>query len=780
MTGAATLRAFLGLAAALLPSVAAAQISPRMGARPETIEAEQRLPSLGPAASDPIHLLGAFFKPLGATGRVPELYTPAAGATFEVPAQLLEEGKADVITAGRGLDPAIEQALYRRDGGRTLVRRLLHPLEAMRIPAAGALFDGARWSGTPTSSVRSLLISGPRGSAPLMAKTSLGYVVAGVDRRVGREHARLAVQVSAYYEDLARETAGRIPNTDKTWTFFAEPAAVGVKGEDSGYTLLRAPPADYSESVYLPFYALIARRPDGRRWIDELYEASGYGDKLEFAWHELAKPLLEFHLMVHLDHGVVTELHQQNALLRVDPATKKVLGISTRDMDGHSIDYAGRRALGLPVVAGGLTQDNSRAYGYLFALQMPMLGYEYFKDAIFKNVMKFFLEPGDVRRLVGLGNDMMVRRFNEKHAAAAGPARGVLDLTAAFQRLYDRVLPADEAAFFRAEARSYRESVHPLARLMKGLIFRYYRLKQRLERSQLPTRSAFADRKGVEPLLERIAAEAQGVVPADALAYWLALQRRAPSSFDERFELPGETRPSSARERRALAMGWARRGEQALRASGTAVKSRADFPDEGAVVGALFDYASPFWYTRRDLSRADFVRLLGLPLHVGGVRDRVESVDGYDMAPVEFLRHDELHSLSASAGLDRLLQERGIVKGSAAYYEYVLERLRLTKAFLGRSASMPAAARADAETLWFDAFHESFARRWPLHRYHENLAPSRENLRRYVDCFVDAKGRLRPLRRLQAALGLGVFAQLPAGRAQAAFACLSSLTQAQD
>jgi hypothetical protein len=759
--------------------------------RRDSLAAEQVLTVRVPSGSDPIHRLGRLFKPLGMTGMLPEAFTPAAAQTLTIPSSLIGEFDADLITIAGRVDPAVEKVLRQEVNGEQYVRKLEHPLRAPSKRAEKPdISDPLVWRGTPTSSSRSLLVSDQEGRlGPIVAKTSLSYVLAGVKRQVSRAQARLAVQVSAFYDDIMAHTGGRIPNTSKTWRHFKESAAVGRKGEDSDFTIMRTLPSDYAETTYIPFYALIADRGDGRRWIDELYAASGYRDRLEFVWREIAKPLLEFHLLVNLDYGIVTELHQQNALVRIDPGTHRILGFAARDMDGHSIDYIARKhRLGLPLPPGGLNSETSRTYGYSFSWGMPMLGYEYIKDSLFKHVMKFFLEPRDVRRLVGLGNEMMRARVSAHLAPLIGETKNYLELTEAFHRTYAKVLTTEEAAFFRTEHDAFKASRSWLVNAFKGMIFTYYRFKQRFERAELPHDRRFTEPSRISALLDSIREEGRAVVPQRALDYWLHLQQRGATTMDTKVALDAGTeetltrisaalpeaetalrtsvaqalqrRELSARELRSIVMEHLAAVEDPLHRLGATRKTKADFIDEGRILAELYDGTSPHWYTFEPLDVDAFVRLSPLPLHPIGLEHVVRVADGYEMPPVEFAHHDELHALGRLAGeRDRLLR-KGMLPGTEDFYRDVLERVRFTKRFLAWTGGLPTADQEIVKALWFDAFHEYFPKKWPLYRYHHNLPASLENLRYYASLHMNSAGSLRPYKRLERAFGLGTFRRL--------------------
>lgn len=478
---------------------------------PDNLEAEQILPSTAPLRSDPVHLVGKLFKPLGMTGTVPSIYLPAEGQTLQMPTLLLDASDAEVIQADGAQDAGISAVTFVRLG-RSYVRQFVHPLEAARAaPSPGsAPADPVKWIATPSSSTRSLLATDEEHSlAPFVAKTSLGYKLAGVERQITLEQAKRAVTVSSYLASMQAGTNGRIPNTDKSWTYFSEPLAIRKKGAETGFTIMRSLPSDYKDVDYLPFYALISDRKQGPRWIDGLYASSGYRDKLEFVWNEIARPLLELHLMIRLDNGLDTELHQQNALLRIDPRTRRVLGVGVRDMDGHSVDYLSRKyLLGLPVPGPALNAADSETFRFVSAQRQPMLGYEILKDSILKNTFRYFLSRDQRHKLVGRSNELIRSRFNSRYAATIGETRRFMQLRKAFELLYQARTPPEARAFFDAEARREREATPFIDRLGEVFFSTYYGLKQRLERTE-PSGSCL--RRLVAGLTGRVQSPSDGV-----------------------------------------------------------------------------------------------------------------------------------------------------------------------------------------------------------------------------------------------------------------------------
>lgn len=751
----------------------------------QTLEAEQILSSKMPKGSDPIHLFG-FLKPVSMTGALPEQYTPLAQQTFEIPTVLIPADQTDVFEVEGAREAWAESVLNVELRGRKYVRLFIHPLEKERwakLPYSTP--DPEKWIATPCSSSRSLLVTNAAKTLrPFVAKTSLNFTLAGVFRTISREQARRAVQASAFYGDMMKETGGKIPHTTKTWTFFSESAALGVKGDDRQLTILRGIPADADRVTYLPLYALVADK-GGDRWLDELFRASGARDRLEFVWNEIAKPLIEFHAMIHVDNGMVTELHQQNAMLRVDAATGRVLGLAVRDMDGHSIDYSARKhLLGKSLPAGGLSPETSDVFGYLYAREMPMLGFEYFKDAIFKNTMKYFLAPADVEKLVGRANALILERINARYAGVVGTIPTFENIKPALQKFYETVQSPEERKFFVDAASAERRSMSLFARATNHLIFKYYLLKQRFERNNdnqpAPTERA-RDGATTEQLLARIETEARGLVPEEPLRFWMHQQRFGaddvttetpldPSTektitkilateSDPALRAEAEdllrTRKVSVLRLRALVLGHLGGVEDGLRKTGATKKAKLDFIDELHVLRQLNERTNPLWYSDSYFNINDFLGLMAMPLNIVGISRQVMHADGFELPPVEFAYHDELHALGMIPAQTEELALRNVARGSPAFYELVLERLRFSKDFVAYANGLPdPVERQILKTLWFDAFHDYFPVRSP---YYRNYYVSPENLLKYVATHVTEQGKMRLTEKVRAMIGRSTF-----------------------
>ncbi len=453
---------------------AQSQFGPVVGS--ENLRGEQVLVSTVPAGSDPIHTVGKLFRTFGATGNLPSEFTGRAGKVFSLPTLLLRREEA-------GFYGSHTERTTVNVGGVEYERVFFHPLEyeEMRLKYPDAPADPVRWIATPTSSSRSFYaVDEKRTGKPFIVKTSLHQKLAGIERGISEDQAARAIYISHFYEQLAKETGGIIPGTSVAWNYFPEESAVGPKAFPNGNSILRSLPEDYATHGYIPWYGLIAERENGKpRWIDLLFEASGEKDKLEFAWESLVKPLLALHSLVQIDNGVVTELHQQNLLFKIDLKTNRLIGLSVRDMDGHRIDYAARKFLGLPV-----PEFNPAAldrFGFLDAFKRPMLGYEYLKDSSIKNTLGYFLSKKERRKLIERSNTYVLYRFNRRYASWVGTTSHFEDLPKAYRKLQAVALSPAERDLLETEA-AFRDSEQSVVEHIQGIFINgYYKVKQSLE-----------------------------------------------------------------------------------------------------------------------------------------------------------------------------------------------------------------------------------------------------------------------------------------------------------
>lgn len=451
------------------------------------------------------------------------------------------------------------------------------------------------WVALPTSSMRTLFVLNKKSGEHFIAKTSINSLLAGVNRDIWEDSTILAEEVTKIYDDLMIKeqkassdglAQALIPNTDgKTVTFLSERNAMGVKGMEGGRTILRTLPKDYGTHTYLPFFSLMATREDGTRWIDEVFESYSsiyHQDKLSFFWNEIAKPLVEFNAVAHLKYGLITEMHQQNVMLRIDPKTKKILGIAVKDMDGHSIDFQIRQARKLKVPP--LSVENSARYGFMFAHDLPNLGFQYFKDSIFKHLAPLFLgeDKKSLDQLIGLANErhrnlfnkymkeiiFSQEEFNDSYVNKLMPkvsangrdlnslkeliykdlyAENFLDIKdTSLPKLFTALSAHGEEKVIDDARKKFQEDDSGLMRFLKDrVIFPYYDAKERyFEKSELPrfhqNKTRIAEdfnQDEIKDLLKKIENQARGFVPDNALDHWLHLQRFPYASFYDKIPM---------------------------------------------------------------------------------------------------------------------------------------------------------------------------------------------------------------------------------------------------
>ncbi len=254
-----------------------------------------------------------------------------------------------------------------------------------------------------------------------------------------------------------------------------------------------------------------------------------------------------------------------------------------------------------------------------------------------------------------------------------------------------------------------------------------------------------------EAALQTIEVEAAGVVPADALSFWLFMQRQGNPSPGDAVALDPVTeatlrklqtsRPSddiarvleqrsvSMLQLRALVLSYLGKVESELKAGGKVSKVKMDFVDVGKVLSAIHGSGHPVWYTTASFTPSQFVGLMALPLSIGGISEKVKNTDGYELPPVEFLFHDELHAVGMIATQQEELKRTAVHAGSAEYYEAVLQRIRYTKRFLAWVETVPDTLdRRVLRMMWFDAFRDFYPEKAPWRTY----TMSEDNLNRYI------------------------------------------------
>lgn len=228
----------------------------------------------------------------------------------------------------------------RPDDGRVLVPA--HPWQARELPQrprVAALIEsglleplgpsGPRW--WPTSSVRTVY----RPDAPVMLKLSLGLRLTNSRRESTRTELRRGLEINrlldaGYAEETFRAHPGFGIVRDPAWLAVDEPG--GADGPElTGLDVaVREVGRDVPDMRCL--VGLVAPRPGvGRSVLGELVAEHGDADK----WvADYVDTVLVPMLHLYAATGIGLEAHQQNTLLRLDPAGR-VLGGAFRDNQGY-------------------------------------------------------------------------------------------------------------------------------------------------------------------------------------------------------------------------------------------------------------------------------------------------------------------------------------------------------------------------------------------------------------------------------------------------------------
>ncbi len=787
-------------------------LTSRIGA--QTLEAEQVLVGRMPIGSSFRKRFAAWVPMLGNTGNLPIQYAPESRKVFEIPTLLLPRDRAAEFIAASG-EAALDEIAHVRIDGKDYVRFFYHPLEASKFKSeiGAAPVDPIRWYATPSSSARSLYVSDSEGRFPaFIAKVSLDLSMGGGVRKTNDEE-KLArsVMISEVYESAHAATEGRIPNTEKTWTFLPESLGIVPTHELESGTILRALPNEPGNTL-IPWYSLIAERDGKKNWFEELFNASGYKNRFDFAWNELVKPLVELNAEMNFRQGLTTEFHQQNVLLSIDPSTQKVRGLAIRDMDSHWVDYVVRREVNhLPLPgaeAGAAFRDLAKVLKFSESSALPDASYiRYLREESVEGIFKYIFDAHELNQLMKLGDGVMVKRFNSSMHGLS-QIDHIEQLNSAMKSIHSRLLGKRERAVFDeiiAEERTGQKSSVLVADRItdayyafKKLIYKArnynaYGANEVIQRGQALTP---APRSGsvesIQNTLKKIEVEASDVVPKDALKYWLTLQRaflRSPGieASSVQFALTEDTRGTlhtiaaglvndprsvqdatsalergtiSLEEMRKLSVSYAE--EMELRLKGTPALNgvKTLFKRRDFIFEATANLQNPHWYTRQAFSIEEFIGLTAIPIEVCGLSEQVLFADGEKMPPTQFLFHDELHAKGLIESETEHFRTNKIALGSPEYYESVLDRVRLFRDFHAALSTVPnERTRSLLRIIWFDAFHDFFINQSP----YRNLVVERESLARYVDRRMATNSVQRSLDRFLYRFGLGRFSRFRPG-----------------
>ncbi len=431
----------------------------------EFLQAEQKLSERTPLFSNPRKAIGLVLKSYSNTGDLAYEYTPKASRLLEVPTLLIHENDLGGKFVAKSVSPKVIDRFVVEVSGERYYRFFIHPNEwdahsefRNRGPP-----DPIKWVGTPSSSARSFFVRDSGGRyAPFGIKLSLSVVMGGGKRINSVDKLARAVAVNDLIRGVHEMSRGRIPGTEKTWSFLPEEIALMPTHRELGGMIARDLPENFSEKIHLPWFSLIADRKGHDRWIDELFRHSGYKDRFEFVWREFVHPLIEFQTLLAMDNGMTTELHQQNLVLQIDRRTRKVEGFVLRDMDGNWVDYSLRRHLfpGLPVLTDAAA-DEAKLLRYGEAQANQIFSYRnVIRSRTIDATFKYFLNGSESTDLLQLADQTIIRRFNQRFGELA-QAKDLESLEKAWETVHRKTTAPSEKALYAALLNT--ESAKPTA-----------------------------------------------------------------------------------------------------------------------------------------------------------------------------------------------------------------------------------------------------------------------------------------------------------------------------
>lgn len=380
--------------------------------------AEQQLVTRLPKGAEPIGEFGRFVPYYSNNGKLPAQFTPGSSGAFYLKTLLIPESELQMSwAAGATQDP---RTVVVDSRGKRLIRFFIHPNELQHYKALIERYpsEGERFLATPTSSARSLAVMDSKGEfKPMFIKTSLSVEMGGAARILNEERVFRAIEVSEMFRTAHRDSGGKL-ESGKSWNFFDEPVSAIPKGEQAalGGYILRNAPDELSQQVFLPTFALIAKRKFESTWIEEIYKSSPYKNRLDFVFNELVRPLVELHIKLSMDYGLTTEMHQQNVVYAINPDTLEIQSVFLRDMDAHYIDHSLRKnILGFNDPIRRSTELDAIHFRFADASANQFHSYaDLLRNRNIIRTYQSFLSPSELKTLVEKSDQLIMNAFNRR------------------------------------------------------------------------------------------------------------------------------------------------------------------------------------------------------------------------------------------------------------------------------------------------------------------------------------------------------------------------------
>lgn len=393
------------------------------GLEPAWLESEQKLSATTPFFSNVRNF--AKLKDIKASnnGDLPAQYLPENAPVFSPIVILLKE--KDVKILGRR-EELIEKGLLLETTSGNYVKFFIHPASKNYyqelLKHSEAQFYN--YLSTPSSSSRSLFTMDKLVGKPFIVKTSIDLAMGGLDSRVLTEPMLIRSTIaSQLYSKVHEQTKGLLSESKMSWNFLPENVSVvprlsGLKL--GGYTVRDIPLSLQKDKILLPVYSLIASKK-GNKWIDDLYQASGFSNKVDFLYEKYTKPMVELFWLISSNTSYSTMFHQQNLLASVDKSTHEIDGFVVRDMEAHFSNYPLMNELGLEQLFEKQPWSNYESEKLYRYILRPGFGHSHFLRSYLesirfhsiRNIVRYFLDTKEVDLLLKKTDEYFVKKYND-------------------------------------------------------------------------------------------------------------------------------------------------------------------------------------------------------------------------------------------------------------------------------------------------------------------------------------------------------------------------------
>lgn len=274
-------------------------------------------------------------------------YLPESGAVFRIPCFKVQRRHLYVSGSAKSVGELFQTTGADRHDEEVLVA--VHPAELRRyseclraMGARSASEDGLHVFGTPTSSTRTVLVwADGKPESSCFVKLSLHAGLLG-DRSLPRSKVAGSIGMS----ELVHRSRGALPADIK---YFPEPLGVVPRCMQDGGMIIRCIPEEIVRGgvIAAPLFSLIGHDSSHTALLRQILDA-GRVTVREILEEVLLARFARLWLDMAFDFGLILEAHGQDLLLALSRDLVPLGGFYYRDFEGLAVDWALRRARGLP------------------------------------------------------------------------------------------------------------------------------------------------------------------------------------------------------------------------------------------------------------------------------------------------------------------------------------------------------------------------------------------------------------------------------------------------